>query len=124
MNAPWALAISARLRERRGIGTQVVHSDDGIVVRLPFATAPVCLPGFAGSYTEVSDSRMMNAVAEHTTIVSTKTPSDWIRPCLAGCEVSAFCGQIWSDAVTSKGGVGCDASQTRRFRTAASWARR
>lgn len=35
VNAPWALAISARLRERRGIETQVVHSDDGIVVRLP-----------------------------------------------------------------------------------------
>jgi ATP-dependent helicase Lhr and Lhr-like helicase len=35
VNAPWALAISARLRERRGIETQVVHSDDGIVIRLP-----------------------------------------------------------------------------------------
>jgi ATP-dependent Lhr-like helicase len=35
VNAPWALAISARLRERRGIDTQVMHSDDGIVIRLP-----------------------------------------------------------------------------------------
>ncbi|HET9140109.1 ATP-dependent helicase [Actinophytocola sp.] len=37
VNAPWALAISARLRERRGLETQVVHSDDGIVIRLPEA---------------------------------------------------------------------------------------
>jgi ATP-dependent Lhr-like helicase len=35
VNAPWALAIAARLRERRGIETQIVHSDDGIVIRLP-----------------------------------------------------------------------------------------
>jgi ATP-dependent helicase Lhr and Lhr-like helicase len=35
VNAPWALAIAARLRERRGIETQVFHADDGIVVRLP-----------------------------------------------------------------------------------------
>jgi ATP-dependent Lhr-like helicase len=35
VNAPWALAISARLRERYGIDVQSMHSDDGIVVRLP-----------------------------------------------------------------------------------------
>jgi ATP-dependent helicase Lhr and Lhr-like helicase len=35
VNAPWALAISARLRERYGIEVQSMHSDDGIVVRLP-----------------------------------------------------------------------------------------
>ena len=34
VNAPWALAIEARLRERRGIDPQVVSSDDGIVLRL------------------------------------------------------------------------------------------
>jgi ATP-dependent helicase Lhr and Lhr-like helicase len=37
VNAPWALAIGARLRERRGVEAQVVHSDDGIVLRLPDA---------------------------------------------------------------------------------------
>ncbi|MFI9006299.1 ATP-dependent helicase [Actinosynnema sp. NPDC053489] len=37
VNAPWALAIAARLRERRGIEVQAAHSDDGIVVRLPDA---------------------------------------------------------------------------------------
>jgi ATP-dependent Lhr-like helicase len=35
VNAPWALAIAARLRERFGLDVQSMHSDDGIVVRLP-----------------------------------------------------------------------------------------
>ena len=35
VNAPWALAINARLRERYGVETQSMHSDDGIVLRLP-----------------------------------------------------------------------------------------
>jgi ATP-dependent Lhr-like helicase len=35
VNAPWALAIVARLRERYGVDVQSMHSDDGIVVRLP-----------------------------------------------------------------------------------------
>nr|WP_114453109.1 ATP-dependent helicase [Halopolyspora algeriensis] len=34
VNAPWALVIGARLRQRRGIDPQVVSSDDGIVLRL------------------------------------------------------------------------------------------
>ncbi|MGH3914756.1 MAG: ATP-dependent helicase [Pseudonocardiaceae bacterium] len=37
VNAPWALAIGARLRERRGVEAQVVSADDGIVLRLPDA---------------------------------------------------------------------------------------
>ncbi|MGH3621628.1 MAG: helicase-related protein, partial [Sciscionella sp.] len=37
VNAPWALAIGARMRERRGVEAQVAHSDDGIVLRLPDA---------------------------------------------------------------------------------------
>jgi ATP-dependent Lhr-like helicase len=35
VNAPWALAIVARLRERYGVDVQSMHSDDGIVLRLP-----------------------------------------------------------------------------------------
>ncbi|MEA2142277.1 MAG: ATP-dependent helicase Lhr and Lhr-like helicase, partial [Solirubrobacteraceae bacterium] len=35
VNAPWALALAARLRERYGVDVQAMHSDDGIVVRLP-----------------------------------------------------------------------------------------
>jgi ATP-dependent Lhr-like helicase len=35
VHAPWALALTARLRERFGVDVQAMHSDDGIVVRLP-----------------------------------------------------------------------------------------
>lgn len=35
VHAPWALAISARMRERFGIDVQAMHGDDGIVLRLP-----------------------------------------------------------------------------------------
>ncbi len=35
VHAPWALAVSARLRERFGIDVQAMHADDGIVLRLP-----------------------------------------------------------------------------------------
>lgn len=37
VNAPWALAIAARLRDTRGVDAQVAHSDDGIVLRVPDA---------------------------------------------------------------------------------------
>ncbi|WP_083841700.1 Lhr family helicase [Mobilicoccus pelagius] len=35
VHAPWALAISARMRERFGVDVQAMHGDDGIVLRLP-----------------------------------------------------------------------------------------
>ncbi len=35
VNAPWGLAMVARLRERYGVDVQSMHSDDGIVLRLP-----------------------------------------------------------------------------------------
>ena len=35
VNQPWALALSARLRESYGVDVQSMHSDDGIVLRLP-----------------------------------------------------------------------------------------
>ena len=37
VHAPWAMAIEARMRERLGMYTQTIHTDDGIVVRLPEA---------------------------------------------------------------------------------------
>ncbi|MEE2048663.1 DEAD/DEAH box helicase, partial [Nocardiopsis tropica] len=39
VHAPWALAIAARVRERFGADAQVVHGDDGIVLRLPDSEA-------------------------------------------------------------------------------------
>jgi len=35
VHAPWALCISARMRERFGVDVQAMHGDDGIVLRLP-----------------------------------------------------------------------------------------
>ncbi|MFI6979488.1 ATP-dependent helicase [Embleya sp. NPDC050154] len=40
VHAPWALAISARLRERTGLDVQTMHGDDGIVLRLPDTGMP------------------------------------------------------------------------------------
>ncbi|WP_119295336.1 ATP-dependent helicase [Streptomyces sp. YIM 130001] len=37
VHAPWALAIGARLTERFGMDAQVMHADDGLVLRLPDA---------------------------------------------------------------------------------------
>ena len=37
VHAPWALALAARLAERNGLDAQVMHADDGIVLRLPDA---------------------------------------------------------------------------------------
>lgn len=37
VHASWALALSARLAERYGMDAQVMHADDGIVLRLPDA---------------------------------------------------------------------------------------
>ena len=35
VHAPWALVLAARLRERYGLDAAALHSDDGIVLRLP-----------------------------------------------------------------------------------------
>ncbi len=39
VHAPWSLVVAARLRERYGLDAAVMHSDDGIVLRLPDAVA-------------------------------------------------------------------------------------
>jgi ATP-dependent Lhr-like helicase len=44
VNAPWALAIGRRVRERYGVDAQVHPSDDGIVVRLPDLVASTVGP--------------------------------------------------------------------------------
>jgi ATP-dependent Lhr-like helicase len=38
VNAPWALVLATRLRERYGVDVASMHSDDGIVLRLPDTT--------------------------------------------------------------------------------------
>ncbi len=39
VHAPWALAVNARIRERLGVDGSAVASDDGIIARVPDATA-------------------------------------------------------------------------------------
>lgn len=41
VHGPWALAIEARLSQRAGYGVQVVHSDDGIVLRAADGDDPI-----------------------------------------------------------------------------------
>ncbi len=40
VHAPWALAAAARIREQTGLDAQVLHSDDGLVLRLPDSDEP------------------------------------------------------------------------------------
>ena len=40
VNAPWALAVAARLREELGVDIASMHSDDGIMLRIPDVDEP------------------------------------------------------------------------------------
>ncbi len=40
VHAPWGLALQCLLRERSGLDAQVMHADDGIVIRLPDTDEP------------------------------------------------------------------------------------
>jgi ATP-dependent Lhr-like helicase len=48
VHAAWALAMRARLRERYGFDAQVIHTDDGVLLRLPDIedTPPTDIPVF------------------------------------------------------------------------------
>ena len=41
VHAPWAMAVTARLRDERGLDAEVMWSDDGFVVRVPEGDAPL-----------------------------------------------------------------------------------
>ncbi len=47
VHAPWALVISARMRERYGVDVAAMHADDGIVLRLPDVEYEEGPPDFA-----------------------------------------------------------------------------
>ncbi|MET9181291.1 ATP-dependent helicase [Kitasatospora aureofaciens] len=57
VHAPWALALGARLREKHGLDPQVMHADDGIVLRLPDADLFSPDFDFAGPSEPASPSR-------------------------------------------------------------------
>ena len=55
VNAPWALAIGARIAERTGMDAQAVAGDDGIVLRLPEGEAEPDASIFAFDPDEIED---------------------------------------------------------------------
>ncbi|MFI6447497.1 ATP-dependent helicase [Kitasatospora sp. NPDC050543] len=59
VHAPWALALGARLRAKHGLDPQVMHADDGIVLRLPDAD----LLDFPGESSAASDEAPVGADA-------------------------------------------------------------
>ncbi|BAJ31127.1 MULTISPECIES: ATP-dependent helicase [Kitasatospora] len=56
VHAPWALAIGARLREKHGLDPQVMHADDGIVLRLPDADLLADFPSAAPAATDPDEA--------------------------------------------------------------------
>ncbi|HWS59243.1 MAG TPA: DEAD/DEAH box helicase, partial [Actinotalea sp.] len=54
VHAPWALVLGARLRDRYGVDAAVLHSDDGIVLRLPdtVSSGAATWDAVAGGWTE------------------------------------------------------------------------
>ncbi|MGO1605770.1 MAG: DEAD/DEAH box helicase, partial [Corynebacterium casei] len=55
VNAPWALAVGARVAERTGMDAQAVAGDDGIVLRLPEGEAEPDASIFAFDPDEIED---------------------------------------------------------------------
>lgn len=55
VNAPWALAVGARVAERTGMDAQAVAGDDGIVLRLPEGEAEPDASLFAFDPDEIED---------------------------------------------------------------------
>jgi ATP-dependent Lhr-like helicase len=41
VHAPWAMAVTAQLRDERGLDAEVMWSDDGFVIRMPEGDAPL-----------------------------------------------------------------------------------
>jgi ATP-dependent Lhr-like helicase len=69
VHAPWALLLTARLRERFGIDVQAMHTDDGIVVRLP-ETDDVPPPEMAVFEADEVETQSQPA---HSTLAATPT---------------------------------------------------
>jgi ATP-dependent helicase Lhr and Lhr-like helicase len=55
VHAPWALVVAARLRDRYGLDAAALHSDDGIVLRLPDVTSSGTWDVTAGRWVEEGD---------------------------------------------------------------------
>ncbi|MBQ1121422.1 crosslink repair DNA glycosylase YcaQ family protein [Streptomyces sp. B15] len=103
VHAPWALAIGARLTERYGMDAQVMHADDGLVLRLPDA--------------ELMDLDLFDAEPRSPRTPEQELPADPDQPPLGVGDVLFDKGEI-EQTVTDQ--VGNSALFAARFRECAS----
>ncbi|WP_432108159.1 Lhr family helicase [Streptomyces sp. AA1529] len=103
VHAPWALAIGARLTERYGMDAQVMHADDGLVLRLPDA--------------ELMDLDLFEGEARPPRTPPQEAPSDLDEPPLGVGDVLFDRGEV-EQTVTDQ--VGNSALFAARFRECAS----
>ncbi|MFE9386990.1 ATP-dependent helicase [Streptomyces sp. NPDC007025] len=103
VHAPWALAIGARLTERYGMDAQVMHADDGLVLRLPDA--------------ELMDLDLFDGEARPPRMPAQEAPGDRDEPPLGVGDVLFDKGEV-EQTVTDQ--VGNSALFAARFRECAS----
>ncbi|MFG2432387.1 DEAD/DEAH box helicase [Streptomyces sp. NPDC048590] len=114
VHAPWALALSARIGERYGVDAQVMHADDGIVLRLPDADLMgLDLLDFDPAQTDQAGA---SAGSARTGPGSPASGPDGDQPPVSATDVVFDQGEI-SDLVTEQ--VGGSALFASRFRECA-----
>ncbi|MFG2924087.1 DEAD/DEAH box helicase [Streptomyces sp. NPDC048305] len=114
VHAPWALALSARIGERYGVDAQVMHADDGIVLRLPDADLMgLDLLDFDPAQTDQAGA---GAGSARTGPGSPASGPDGDQPPVSATDVVFDQGEI-SDLVTEQ--VGGSALFASRFRECA-----
>ncbi len=114
VHAPWALALSARISERYGVDAQVMHADDGIVLRLPDADLMgLDLLDFDPAQTDQAGA---SAGSARTGPGSPASGPDGDQPPVSATDVVFDQGEI-SDLVTEQ--VGGSALFASRFRECA-----
>ncbi|SHI81873.1 ATP-dependent helicase Lhr and Lhr-like helicase [Nocardiopsis flavescens] len=67
VHAPWALALAARIRERFGVESRVLHGDDGIVLNLPETAGALDEPGVLAGLVAVDPETVEAVVTDELT---------------------------------------------------------
>ncbi|MDT0327459.1 DEAD/DEAH box helicase [Nocardiopsis lambiniae] len=67
VHAPWALAVAARIRERYGVESRVLHGDDGIVLNLPDTVGGSEEPGVLAELVAVDPETVEAVVTDELT---------------------------------------------------------
>ncbi|WP_330332969.1 DEAD/DEAH box helicase [Streptomyces sp. NBC_00536] len=106
VHAPWALALGARLAERYGMDAQVMHADDGIVLRLPDAD----LLGLGGEPLDLLDHDPAPAAAAAAAF---DFDFDDGKPPLGAADVTFDHGEIQGIVTDQVGGSALFASRFR-----------